>query len=578
MWRFSFLMPLSIFAVSVPPPPPAGVVERQIEQEYDAKKVDPEKEIPLLEIDVPDKQFNVGSLSVHVKEVVFSGNQAISSKQLRKIAEPYLGRDLSMKEIQELCRAVQAKYAQEGYFLARAYPPVQEVKEGRLQIEIIEGKLGEVSVVGNKHYSEAFVKGFFKKFQGKPLNYDQILKALLLLDENMDLDVGAIFKKGKAFGTADLIVRVKDKRPLHLIFDHNNYGSLNTSKQRTGMRLDWGNAITYGDRLSLIEVVGSPIKSLDFTNAIYHIPINTYGSAIELAYLFANFKTDNVGDDIKYTGRSHIATARYLQAIHRTRRLNTGIFTSFDYKQIQNFGAGAESSFDKLRVLSAGLNIDYIDGWDGRNLFDFYFGLGLPDFLGGLNPRSKQSSRDHGGGQFLRFNGDYKRLQRLPWNCFLILNGVGQYSMFKLPLPEQMYIGGVDTVRGYKLAEGLGDSGFYANFELRVPPPFLREKKVPWSKKQTWGDFLQFVGFVDHGQTFNVGKLLIREITRSSEGKKEKEDVRQDGRVILTSAGAGLRMYGPWRLEWSFDAGYPLTEKHRSSTTILYFRVALKVL
>lgn len=571
------ISPILLQAVTVPRSPPAGVLERQIEQEYEAKEIEPEKEIPLLEVDIPEQQLDLGGHTLFVESIEFSGNTIFSSRALKKLAQSYLKKDLSMKELQELCLAVQAYYSKQGYFLTRAYLPAQEIKGNNLNIVIIEGKLGEVSVVGNKYYSENFVRSYLKKYQGQPINYDQILKALLLLNENMNLSVGVVFKKGEKFGTADVIVRVKDKRPISLTLDNNNYGGDHTSKLRTGARFDWGNVITYGDVLTVIEVVGCPISGLNFTDAIYHIPINTYGSSIDISYLIANFKTSRVGEDkIKFVGRSHIATAKFMQALNRTRRLNTDVFTYFDYKQIQNFSKGTRSSYDKLRVLSGGMDLDYIDGWDGRNLFTAYFGWGIPEILGGLDAEDPEGSRKDGGGRFVRLNGSAKRLQRLPWDCFLLLNGVGQYSFDKLPLPEQIFIGGVDTVRGYKLAEALGDSGFYANIELRVPPPFLRGHKVPWSKKR-WGEILQFVGFVDHGQTFTKGADKIFENVEVDDHKK-RTPIPVVGRAILTSAGAGIRIYGPWKLEFSFDAGYPLTERLRSSTTITYYRVAWKVL
>jgi hemolysin activation/secretion protein len=568
------LIPLTLGASGNKFVPPAGVVDRQIQEEYEAKEVEAEKQIPLLEIDIPEEQFDIGGEKALIKEVMFTGNTVVSSSSLRRSVKSFMGNELSMKEIHEMCQAVQAIYAEKGYFLARAYVPPQEVVDHTLTIEIIEGRLGKVCVVGNKYYGEKFIARYFAKYEGKPINYDQILRALLLLDENSDLDVGAVFKKGTEFGTADLIVQVCDHRPLHFMIDHNNYGSDHTSHHRTGARFDWGNLLLDGDMLTLVEVVGSPIPSLNFTSANYHIPIYTYGSSFDLSYLFANFKTDKV-DHIKYTGRSHIATGRFTQALQRTRKLNTDFFTTFDYKQIQNFGAGIESSYDKLRILTGGVQIDYIDGWKGRNLFLASGGWGIPSILGGNSVNSKTDSRVHGGGRFIKLNGGWKRLQKLPYECFLVFNVQMQYAFDELPLPEQIYVGGVDTVRGYQLAEGIGDHGLYANIELRVPPPFLRAHKIPWTDT-TWGEFVQFVGFVDHGQTFAHGQDILREIG-FKDGKKEKEHIHYE-RAILTSAGAGVRLYGPWKFEWSLDVGYPLTDKHRSSDTIVYFRVAWKII
>lgn len=568
----SILVGTSLGASSQSPPvPPAGVVDRQIEQEYEVKEVEPTKEIPLLEFDLPPEELDVGDEKVIIRSVEVSGNTAIRGRVLRRLLKSYLDRPLSMKELRAMCYLIQHKYAQEGYFLTRCYLPPQEIRDGVLTIEVLEGKLGAVQVVGNRFYSTKFIEDYFERYKGKPIQYDKIVRTLFLLDENSDLEVGAVFKKGDKFGTADLVLRVSDKRPIHLTVDTNNYGSDHTTHQRTGTRLDYGNLIMYGDNLTLIEVLGSPVSYLNFTDVIYHAPVNTIGTTLDISYLCANFKTDKV-DKIRYVGRSHIGGIKFNQAFHRTRLLNTDFFSSFDVKQVQNFGGGQRTSFDKLRVLTGGMLIDYIDGWKGRNLFNFSIGWGIPGIFGGSSAKSDDSSREGAGGEFVKGNLGWKRLQELPYNCFLLFNAQGQFSFEKLPLPEEIYIGGIDTVRGYPLAEGISDCGYYGTVEFHVPPPFLRAHRVPWSKKQTWGEFLQFVGFLDMGQTFSLGNDILRE-------KNNKSDhTKLDGRVMLMSAGPGIRLHGPWKFEWSFDVGFPLTERHRSSNTITYFRVACNIL
>ncbi|MGH2612926.1 MAG: ShlB/FhaC/HecB family hemolysin secretion/activation protein, partial [Rhabdochlamydiaceae bacterium] len=560
-----------VAASQSPPIPPAGVVDRQIEQEYEVQQIEPTKEVPLLEFDLPTEELDVGDEKVTIHSIEVSGNTVIHGRVLKRILKTYLERPLSMKELREMCLVVQSKYIRKGYFLTRAYLPPQEIREGVLKIEVIEGRLGGVSVVGNKFYSTKFISGYFDKYQNKPIQYDKILRTLFLIDENSDLEVGAVFKKGEQFGTADLILRVSDKRPIHLAQDTNNYGSDHTTHQRTGTRLDYGNLVMYGDTLTLIEVVGSPVSHLNFTDVIYHAPINTMGTSLDISYLCANFKTDKV-DHIRYVGRSHVGGAKLNQALHRTRFMSTDFFSSFDVKQVQNFGGGKRTSFDKLRVLTGGMLIDYIDGWKGRNLFNFSIGWGIPVIFGGSSAKSDDSSRLGSGGQFIKGNLGWKRLQELPYNCFLLFNAVGQFSFDKLPLPEEIYIGGIDTVRGYPLAEGISDCGYYGTVEFHIPPPFLRAHLIPWSKKKTWGEFLQFIAFLDMGQTFSLGTDILREENEGSDHTK------LDGRVMLMSVGPGIRLHGPWKLEWSFDVGFPLTERHRSSNTIIYFRVACNIL
>jgi len=570
---FLFLPFLSLRGDSKKPPvPPGGIIERDIQKEYEIKEIDAQKQIPLLETEVPQREFDTGGATVFIRHVTFSGNTVVDSSLLEEAIQPILNKELGMKEIHEICSTVEQVYSKEGYFLSKAYVPPQEIENDTLKIEIIEGKLGTVSVVGNQYYSKKFIGQHFKKYRGKPLHYDQILKVLLLLNENSDLNVGAIFKKGTSYGTADLIVQVNDARPVHLSIDHNNYGSDHTSRYRTGATLKWGNLLMNGDMCTLIEVVGSPVDSLNFTETIYHFPINYYGSCVDLSFLYSNSKTDKL-NELRYKGISRIATVKFTQAFQRTRSLNINLAASFDYKQIQNFGGRSETSYDKLRILTGDVDIDYIDNWKGRNLINASLKWGIPNILGGSAPVSSSDSRVNGGGRFVFLRGSWKRLQKAPYGSFMILSGIFQYSFDKLPISEQIYIGGVTTVRGYKLATGIGDSGFYANVELRVPPPFLRQSRVPFSKK-TWGQCVQFVGFLDHGQVSSVGRNILRELGVNKMGNPSDEQ-SYPKQTFLTSSGCGLRIYGPWGFEWSLDIGFPLTHSYPSS--MVYFRVEWKI-
>lgn len=235
----------SQLAAFPPPVPSAGVVEREIEKEYEGKPLEPEKEVPAIQIDIPKEKLDMplGKL-VMVRQIEIRSNESIESEEIVSWVKEYLDRDLSLKDIYELCHVIDQHYAKEGYFLARAYPPPQSIVSDVLIIEVIEGKLGNVQVVGNKHYTESFIRSYFTCLQNKPLQYNDFLRALMLLNDNTDLTVGAVFEKGEKFGCADVILRVNDARPMHLYLNGNNYGRNLTTNFRAGGRFDWGNAIS----------------------------------------------------------------------------------------------------------------------------------------------------------------------------------------------------------------------------------------------------------------------------------------------------------------------------------------------
>lgn len=542
-----------------PPSTNAGVLDRTIEKEYEAKPLPPKREIPLLEVDIPDHQLDFGNhRSVFIEQIEIEGNHSITSEKLQDLISSYEDRALSMQDIRNLCIEIRTYYVERGYFLARAYPPIQDIKGKTLKIEVMEGSLGKITVSGNRYYSEKFIRSYFTKYIGKPLNYDDFLRSLMLVNENADLLVGAVFEKGSAYGTADVILKVNDHRPVHAYFNTNDYGSHFTTAQRTGVRLDYGNFITDGDTFSIAEVVGSPIRSLWFTDVRYDFPITRSGWSGELSYMYTHLRVKHAEyhdfDHLHLKSSAEIAGARVTYAIQRSRRVSVDIYTSFEYKQIKDIALGHTTSDDRLRVLGLGTDFGFNDGWYGNNFIDFAFYQGIPDFLGGMSSVSKHSSRKGAGGRYSILNLDYKRMQQFA-DFYFLINFSGQYSFNKLPIPEQFYIGGMDTVRGYPLASALGDSGYYTNWELRIPPPFKNYNF--FGTKRKWKEILQFVLFVD------AGGVQLR----------SKEYPLAKGYVGMVSTGAGVRIYGPYHFDVSIDLGVPLNERRRNADSIWYWKV-----
>jgi hemolysin activation/secretion protein len=555
LFVFSFFLLAALPLTAAPPPLPsagaAGVVERQLEKEYEGQPLEPTREIPSIQIDIPEEKLEMPEgKKVFITGLEIHGNVSLSTKELLSLIEGNIGQELSIKDIYRMCQLIDKYYAQKGYFLARCYPPLQEISKGTLCLEIIEGKLGKVSVEGAHRYSDKFIQSYFSSLIGQPLQYDAFLRQLMLLNENSDLAAAALFEKGKEVGTADVILRVKDHLPLHLYLNANDYGRFLTTNTRLGGRLDAGNLLAYGDKLSFAGVVGFPVDALDFIDAIYRIPLNRKGTFMEWAYLSSKFHVEEL-KELNIRGRSDIATLKVSHALTRRKFLNMDVFGSFDYKQIRNFALGHTTSYDKLRLVTLGIILDHADPSQGRDYLVTRMGVGIPSILGGLRPHDPECSRLGGGGRFIKFIADYDRIQKLMGSSFFYFHLTGQWSPNKLTLPEQLYIGGIDTVRGFPLGNALGDSGYYTNLELRVPVPFLAKKRF-FMAKRTWEEMVQLIGFLDHGGVF----------------LHEGTDFFEWG------TGFGIRVnHLPFHCSGSFDVGFPLNHKERTHNPFLYFKV-----
>ncbi len=548
--RVFFLVFAAALYGGPPPVPSAGVVERELEREYENEPLKPQKEVPSIQIDIPKERLDIPEgRCIEVKHIEVIGAQSISKKEVQSWVREYEGRQICLKEIYQICAKIDAEYVKRGYFLARSYPPPQTISEGVLVLEVLEGRLGNIKVEGERFYSEAFIQSYFTRLRGKGLNYDAFMRALLLLNGNSDLQAGAVFSKGEEFGTVDLVIRVVDKKPIHLYLNGNNYGKDITTNIRAGGRLDVGNIFTYGDTFSLAEVVGSPANALYFTEGRYRVPIGVNGDFFEMQYLYSKFKVEELLS-LHLSGVSNIATIKGTHALVRSRDASIDLFEYFDVKQIQNRAMGIDTSFDKLRVLTMGSVMDFYGSKNGRDYLNARMAIGIPNFLWGMDAVSSDCSRPGAGGLFVKLNADYDHLHMFDKDIILCVHGSGQGSFYKLAIPEQIYIGGIDTVRGFPLAVALGDSGYYINLELKFPPPILANQRFSRVNKK-WRDVLQLAAFLDTGGTFYYG----------------------GSNTFLWGSGIGIRFKGPLSLTFSCDIGFPLNKPSLSKGTMAYLKV-----
>ncbi|CAM0117645.1 ShlB/FhaC/HecB family hemolysin secretion/activation protein [Rhabdochlamydiaceae symbiont of Dictyostelium giganteum] len=550
------------FSVSGSFTPPAGVVERELEEQYeDSNTLPKENNMPLLQWESFPENVITGEETVTLQKIEVRGNAILTNEYLEKECLSYLDKPLNLNDLEELCLHIQAIYEKQGYFLVTAYLPPQEITEGVLIIEVIEGRLGSITVEGNKFYSAHFIESYFLPFQNTCIHYQKFMKALLLLNENMDLHVEGTLKRGRDPGAVDLILNVKDQHPFHLAFDVNNEGSEETTNWRSGAKLERGNNWIMGDKITLIQVAGAPPSHLYFFDLIYHVPLTLKGLFFEASYLGAFFKTSPLLTECR--GRSQIEEMKMIYAVKRDPHQSVNSFMQLQRKKLQNFGSLSSLNDDKLTILGGGFSMDTYDSFKGRVFLEGKLSIGIPHFLGSMGAKSPHSSRVGAGGEFLKLQGEFKRFQPLIKGLLWKMKGGFQLSLNKLPLGEQIYLGGVDTVRGYPLAQELGDHGYYLSSEMHLFPSFFRSNSyLPFDPQE---ELFYFTGFIDLGQTFSIG------------GK----DMIRNGHVIealqthqfLCSIGPGLRFRGPYQMKWSIDAGFPQTNKGRFSHPLIYFKL-----
>jgi len=471
-----------------------------------------------------------------VSKIRFDGNSVISTAELEALARPYEGVLTTLSELRQLTKKIRDIYQSRGYILARAGIPKQKLKQGVVLIVISEGRFGKVKVEGNRFYTSRFIQKFFgPALKGGLVREGPVHRSLLLLNEFSDLTVKTLFQAGEQPGTSDVVLKIKDARPLHVSLEYNDYGNRYVGWHRAGIGFWGGNVFTDGDEFFARIMWPFPSKSDPFGQATYTVPVGHKGNKVGFSY--AN-SAITLGSDLTILdsrGMAEIFGLTFQHPLVRKITDTINLTAGLVGKTVQNYFFGNTLvSQDDLRLLTLGCDGSILRG-KGRTIFSVSGTQGLGTLFGGVMSGAtfadgtSRNSRMGAGNELTKGNTEVFHIRSLAKGKFLLLHGTAQVASQPLPVSEQLGLGGPDSVRGYIQSEFLGDEGYTLSAEYR--------QGVYDSKNA----HVQLVGFFDHGYA-SLMKPMVGE-----KGHRKMEGV-----------GVGSRASLGRHLNLRLDLGFPL--------------------
>lgn len=542
---------LPVNAVAEPAAPAAPVVEPAIPEpaESSVSPTQPTNEPPAAgtadtpEPSTQEPQTKPESISTQsttppapavINGFVFSGNTVIGNEQLQTVTQPFVGEVLDLPVLEKAAQSVTDYYRKQGYTLALAYVPQQQIELGVVTLALLEGRIGEVTVNGNRHYSTAFIKRHFAQAEAEPVARNESLeRGLLLLNEYPSLKTSATLEAGTSVGATDVHVTVEDKRPLHFMLDVNNYGFNTISRYRFGAGVEVGNVLMDGGTLTLNAIWGNHPDQLLFGMGNYSLPIGGQGTKVVLGGSHGKFDVGGQLSSLNISGLTTIGDLAVTHPFIKSRFQN--LLGEFGFSAKNNTLSLLDTTFadDAIRLLKLGVNWDRLD-LSGRWYLSVYGFQGLGEFLGGMDNNSTQASRQGADNRFTKATMAGGRIQSLGHDVLLVLKGTGQGTTAPLVVIEQMVLGGPDSVRGYPLGQRFVDQGFTLSAETRIP---FFPSLMPTILQQTQGTI-----FIDYGY-----------------GSLKNPTPGEQPSTSLTGTGVGLQTLLPrYNTNVRLDLGFPL--------------------
>ena len=151
-------------------------------------------------------------LKVKVQSFTFTGNTLYPEEALQAQVQEFIGKELDFEGLNDAATKVRAFYRTRGYFLAQAYLPRQTIREGSVEIGIIEGRIGEVELdkKPGAHFADSLLVGILGTHlkQGQIITETGLERPLLIINDLPGAQVTSEIRPSKTLGAADLRANV----------------------------------------------------------------------------------------------------------------------------------------------------------------------------------------------------------------------------------------------------------------------------------------------------------------------------------------------------------------------------------
>jgi hemolysin activation/secretion protein len=516
-----------------------GILEKGLRESRPEFQPPPIEVVPDIKVQDSRKLKDPGDgPKFFVREIRISGNKLISTEELAPLLNVGEGSEMTLGILNLYANEVTAAYSLLGYFLASTFIPAQEIKNGVVMMQVVEGKLGVIKIAGNKTIaSEQFTDRMISLRDEEVLNESALERVLLELNSLMGVQVKSVLRPGELPGTTDLVLQVSETRPYTVSLDADNFGSRFTGEIRVGASATVGNLFKLGDQFSFRVVQSN--EGQDFFNPSFLFPITNRGTTLKFSFTHSEH---NLGQELAINsqgGSSQIFSIEASHPIHHSRKGRLFVKGGMEARNFTNKRTELKTSDDRLFNIYLGVGGNYTDPYKGRTFINAQAKTGFTetDTGGFLN------SRTNGQGDVTVFSSSLTRYQnanilhkKIPG--YFIMKAGGQFASARVLSPDQTAIGGAGTVRGYPISEVSGDHGYTFSLEYNTPWP----GKFPYVKEgwPSLDKIITLLAFIDHGKVF---------VEDNEPGERHR---------ALTGAGMGFKINIPKKDEASLATSFSL--------------------
>ena len=250
-------------------------IAQQIEEDRKKKR-------ELVQTDVKMPEETEAKLTFTLTKVEIDPSEVLTEAELQNITSPYVGKTVSLAELYAITGAINNLYNDKGYMICKAYLPPQRIHGGVVQIKLLEGKTGLVTLQGLKHTKEKYVTARVPLKPGTVANTAALNKELQRFNGTNDVQLRVLVHAGKEPGTTDYEIVAYEPKQNQFVTAYLDYNGYETSGRfRQGLYYNIHSLTGMRDslRLNYLHSQGTNLYGLG-----YSVPVSKMGTRLDIDY------------------------------------------------------------------------------------------------------------------------------------------------------------------------------------------------------------------------------------------------------------------------------------------------------
>ncbi len=414
----------------------------------------------------------------NITEIVLRGADNLFQVEKESLRQPYLNQCLNLNDIDALRTDIDRFYISRGWIMSRAYlEPKQNISGGVLVFRILEGKLDSIDLNQNEPEERRQIATAFPDMVEQIIHIRDIEQGLdqmnRLASNRATMNIEPVKDKP---GYSRIRIQNTPANRHRLYFGFDNQGSNSTGRERARLKADLDNLLSLNDHwyLSTTDTIGGGEmrKESKSYNLGVSIPYGYWTYSFDTSHSEYISTVESAAVPFQTSGDSSNDSFKISRIAHRDQNSKTSLNLTLTVKETNSFleDVRLDTSSRKLTIFDIGVS-HLLRNPGSIWSFQVIYSRGL-DILGAATD-GPESGNTIPKAQFEKLAWDISiDLPIKAWGEAWSYRGSwsGQVSRDPLFSSEQISMGDLSSVRGFRDSPIPGDAGLYFNNDINWRP------------------------------------------------------------------------------------------------------------